>query len=470
MKNTIYTTKLTYKKPLSFLTIIFCLCLIFSCEKFVDIDSPITEVITEDVFSSDATANAAIIGMYSNMFDNSSISTQLTRETSLASDELIDVSTQLPLGQFFNNGLTSDNSHVSRFWTQLYKLIFSANDAIEGLKISNRVSKNLKNQLMGEAYFMRAFCHFYLVSLWSDVPLVTSTDYRVNRLASRSPEVDVFQQIIDDLTESKSLLSEDYSFSGGERFRPNKFTASALLARVYLYTEAWENAETESTMVINHSAYELLSDLNAIFLENSREAIWQLQSFNNEGTNTHDGNIYIILQTPPTIVTLRDELADSFESNDDRKNHWIDSISDDSQTYYFAYKYKIRGANTTLPITEAMVFFRLAEQYLIRAEARANTGNISGAQADINMIRNRAGLPNTTATDQASLLLAIEKERKHELFTEGSHRWMDLKRTGRIDEVLGLVKPGWDPHDKLFPIPKDELTDNPNLTQNPGYN
>ena len=113
---------------------------------------------------------------------------------------------------------------------------------------------------------------------------------------------------------------------------------------------------------------------------------------------------------------------------------------------------------------------RLAEQYLIRAEARAQQNNISGSQSDLNLIRNRAGLVNTAANDKTALLTAIEHERQVELFTEWGHRWLDLKRTNRADAVLGPIKaPNWQPTDMLYPIPQTQIANDPNVHQNPGY-
>ena len=115
---------------------------------------------------------------------------------------------------------------------------------------------------------------------------------------------------------------------------------------------------------------------------------------------------------------------------------------------------------------------RLAEQYLIRAEARAKQGKITGvnsAESDINVIRNRAGLGNTTANTQADILLAVEQERKSEFFTEWGHRWFDLKRTGRTTAILSPYKPNWQASKELFPIPESQLINDPNITQNPGY-
>jgi hypothetical protein len=115
----------------------------------------------------------------------------------------------------------------------------------------------------------------------------------------------------------------------------------------------------------------------------------------------------------------------------------------------------------------------LAEQFLIRAEARAKQNNkligSNSAESDINVIRNRAGLLNTSAATQEELLSEIERERRVELFVEWGHRWLDLKRSGRASAVLSLIKPLWDDTDVLYPIPYSERLLNPKLTQNFGY-
>ena len=122
---------------------------------------------------------------------------------------------------------------------------------------------------------------------------------------------------------------------------------------------------------------------------------------------------------------------------------------------------------------EYNVLLRLAEQYLIRAEARAQRDKITGsgsAAEDLNVVRSRAGLLGTTATTKTAMLLAIENERAHELFSELGHRWFDLKRTGRADAVLGPQKATWTSTAVLFPIPASQILYNNKLNQNLGYN
>ena len=167
---------------------------------------------------------------------------------------------------------------------------------------------------------------------------------------------------------------------------------------------------------------------------------------------------------------MRDDLINAFEAGDERSTNWVGRFTDVTGTWYYPFKYKVQDGNQAVPITEALTLLRLAEQFLIRAEARTQQGNFTGAQEDLNMIRNRAGLANTTANDQSSLLMAIEHERRVELFTESNHRWFDLKRTRRADAVLGGIKSNWQPTDVLYPIPQSDFDKNSNLKpQNPGY-
>ncbi len=151
---------------------------------------------------------------------------------------------------------------------------------------------------------------------------------------------------------------------------------------------------------------------------------------------------------------LDSALLNSFETGDLRKKHWVGRTTT-GKTY--PYKFKFASIDT-LNIVEYNVVLRLAELYLIRAEAYARLGNFSSAAADLNIIRARAGLGPTTANDTASLITAIYQERRVEFFAEWGHRWLDLKRGDSIKSV-----------DTLYPIPASEIQLNPALVQNPGY-
>jgi len=164
---------------------------------------------------------------------------------------------------------------------------------------------------------------------------------------------------------------------------------------------------------------------------------------------------------------LNTDLVSQFDVNDLRRSYWIKDITNESNQWYHSSKYK--QDNITGSSLEYSIVFRLEEQYLIRAEAKARAGDLDGAKEDLNKIRNRAGLSDIEADTQTSLLEAILDERKFEFFTEHGHRFFDLKRFGKLDETL-VTEQGWNTTDQLWPIPLSELLANPYLTpQNPGY-
>jgi starch-binding outer membrane protein, SusD/RagB family len=372
-------------------------------------------------------------------------------------------------------------------WNDFYSKIYTVNLALERLGGSTQLTESVKQQLMGEAKFLHAFLYFYLVNLYGDVPLALQTDYRINAKLQRTSKNLVYQQIIADLKDAQTLLTDNYFSADAktpttERLRPNKWTATALLARAYLYTSDWTNSEIQANSIISTNSKYDTGSLNNVFLKSSKEAIWQLQPVNT-AWNTEDAKVFIIPTAGPTSIStvsgypvyLSSQLLSAFEIADKRKINWIDSVTvgsgPASATYYYPYKYK--SATLNAPVTEYTMVLRLGEQYLIRAEARAQLNKIAEGLSDLNVIRRRAGLPDAVASDQTTLLNLIYHERQVELFTEWGHRWLDLKRTGKVDEVMSSYAPQkgttWSPNWALYPIPLYDITQNPNLTQNPGY-
>ncbi len=149
---------------------------------------------------------------------------------------------------------------------------------------------------------MRAFYYFYLVNLYGDAPLVLSTDYATNSLITKSSKEQIYQQIIFDLKEAQSLLSDKYIKGDGksvyengaeERVRPNKWAAIALLSRTYLYLQDWVNAEEQASLVLANTTQYQLQSLDSVFLKNNGEAIWQLQPVQME-INTQDAEGFIL--------------------------------------------------------------------------------------------------------------------------------------------------------------------------------
>ncbi|MDG2432023.1 RagB/SusD family nutrient uptake outer membrane protein, partial [Flavobacterium sp.] len=347
-----------------------------------------------------------------------------------------------------------------------YNQIYAANAIIEGVSASTALVASDKNQFTGEALFVRSLLHFYLVNLYGAVPYITTTNYENNKLATRMPVTQVYDKIIEDLEIAFTLLPEEYILT--DRTRPNKSAVKALLARSYLYNGLWAEAANAASYTLNNtSVYAWETDLNKIFLKESTTTIWQF-SPRFEGQNTQEGETFVFFSGPPSLVALSAALINDFELGDQRKEHWAKSVTNGTETWYHANKYKEKSSTSSS--LEYSILFRLAEQHLIRAEARAQQGDLIGAKEDLNKIRTTAGLAETTAISQQDILNAILQENRVEFFTELGHRFFDLKRANKINEALNPVKPGWSTTDNLMPLPESELSLNPNLKpQNPGY-
>lgn len=439
-----------------------------SCESFTEIEPPQSQLLGEAVFESYATAEAALADIYARLREGGFASGNQNSATLLIgsySDDFTFYGNNENIQQFSNHTLLPANTQLTGLWNLAYGQIYAANAILEGVQQSQAVTRDGRNQLMGEALFIRAYIHFYLVALFGDVPYVITTDYNHNAKISKTPQVQVWQNIIIDLQQAENLLSESYPTDS--RTRANKAVVQAMLSRVYLYTKDWQQSENYATRVIENPLFVWETNPEKVFLKDSPGIIWSLHP-GMQRLNTNDARTFYFSAGPPSKSVISENLFDAFESGDLRKSLWIKSITNGTGTWFMPYKYKKQSA--TASSEEYTILLRLAEQYLVRAEARVHNDNISGAQEDVNKIRNRAGLSNTTADTQELLLDAILKERRFELFSEQGHRWLDLKRTGNASAVLSLVKPNWQLRDILLPIPEKELILNNNLLpQNPGY-
>ncbi|HEX6427607.1 MAG TPA: RagB/SusD family nutrient uptake outer membrane protein [Niastella sp.] len=483
------------KRLYNIITISWLLAVLISaqtgCKKLVDPNAPTEKIGIEDVYTNDKTAASVLTRLLGEMSRVSEGLNGYPMLLAISADDLkvaawIDAGTE----RIYFNSLRSD---PTEWWSKLYNYIYTANDAMEQLPPSTGVSEQVKNLLLGEARFVRAYSYFYLVNTYGGVPLVLTTDYRQTSELGRTDTAAIYNQIITDLTVAKELLSKDYLGSNmlpttsGDRLRPVKATAAGLLARVYLYTKEYAKAEAEASEVIANTATYGLVDPNLVFRKNSKETIWQLPVVQ-PGSQTLDGMTYILRKLSPSDpqgptysqpYLASDFLLNTFETGDLRKTKWIG----DSAGYKFINKYKEWDASK--PIIEATMMMRLGEQYLIRAEARVNQEKIADGIADLNVLRQRARGTNpgdlpalSTGLSKANALLAVEHERQVELFTEWGHRWFDLKRTGRMDAVMSMataVKSSnlnkWESFRSLWPIPAGEILNSPGLTghQNQGY-
>jgi starch-binding outer membrane protein, SusD/RagB family len=288
----------------------------------------------------------------------------------------------------------------------------------------------------------------------------------------------VFEHVLKDLAEAKADLPDDYVNSGGNRYGVNKSVIAALQARVYLHTGNYAAAESNASEVIAKTdLYQLIpSDemANGVFARNNTEAIFQFMGWlQSENLYTSEGNNFVPADfSASATYSVTENLYNAFDADDLRRDLWITDVTTlNGITYHVPYKYKNNYYSTVVETGEYPTVLRLAEQYLIRAEARARLAtDVDGARADLNAIRTRAGLEETDTADPTALVNEVIGERRKELFLEFGLRWLDLKRTGLADEVLGELKPTWKPAAALFPIPQNAIDANPNLLpNNPGY-
>jgi hypothetical protein len=448
---------------------------------------PIDRITGSSVFENDYTAAGALNSVFAGIFAQGSFdgNTSVNYLTGMYGDELKNWSTNASYQALYMNGVSSTIGNVTSLWSNWFKQLYSVNLAIEGLTPTDK-GLTYRNQWLGEAYFLRGLLYFYLTNAYGEVPLVLGSDYLKNNVLARSSQNDVYKQILADLLQAQTLLTPELRDGNGaitkDRGRPNQTAAAALLARVYLYMGDWKNAATQASISIGNTATYQLPNPSQTFLLNSTENIWGIVPTVNTlaAYNVKDVLVYILPRgVTPTVAglfgTLSDSLVNSFEPNDLRYDNWVgkDTVVTTTTTtiYYYAWKYKVKGTLTAPQ--ETLVMLRLAEQYLIRAEARAQQSDLNGALADLNAVRNRAGLPNSTAVTQPEILNAIQKERRVELFLEGGHRFYDLRRTKNLDALMTKLSPlkggTWDTYKQWWPIPLTDVQNNKNLLQTPNY-
>ena len=322
-----------------------------------------------------------------------------------------------------------------------------------------------KNQYMGEAYFLRALAYFDLVKTYGGVPLIlkpTTSPTQFNGV-KRSTAAQTYAQVLTDLNSADSLLTETVV-----RNRANKFSVYALKARYYLYNSNWDKAEEYASKVIaNSTAFKLVKPFSTFYTTaKSSESIFEL-SFSASDKNP----IYTYLLSPtdggrldyiaePGFVGL---LLDA--SKGGARKSLVKQLASGS---YSVTEYGNLDGSSSLYV------LRLAEQYLIRAEARVkkSVSDLTNAIADLNVIRTRSDVPSFVASGSTTtndILLAIENERRYELAFEG-HRFSDIVRTGRAATVFGSLNPLFtDPGRWVFPIPYKEIVADPDLEQNAAY-
>jgi len=355
---------------------------------------------------------------------------------------------------FGPNLTVMEDQFFGPFYTSLYKSILSANNVIENSADGTEV---------GEAKFLRALAYFKLVRVFGDVTVnLSSTPSTTDgSILERQSAASVYNSvIIPDLNDAISALGTDINNG-----RASKFAAQGMLGKVYMQLGDFSNAASNLAAVVNGasgagiSLQDNFADIFGVDNDLNSEVIYATQvssSITDEYGFSEFWSWSGGLDTK-SLNPLDQDLIDAFNASpgDLRRDVTIDT------TLLASPKFPQTGGPD-----HDWIELRLADVILLYAEALNETGNASGALEELNKIRARAGLNNSTAASQDEIRSAIADERRLELAFEG-HRWFDLVRTGTVDAEMGESV---DSRYYLFPIPVSEvLASFGVITQNEGY-
>lgn len=430
------------------------------CEKNLD-QKPSQSIDESSALNTSSSVLTALNGAYAELGSASLYGGDIFLYSDLIADagEIRWNGTYAGLTQIYNKSIPKNNTFVFSTWSQAYRVINDVNNVLSALSV---VDASAKDKVEGEAKFIRGSVYFDLVRLfakaWNDgspttnlgVPIVLTPTRNITQesYVTRKTVAEVYTQAIQDLTEAEAKLpAANGSYA-------TKYSAAAMLARVYLQKADYTNAAAAANRVIASGKYALASTFAGAFpastsapVPNTVEDVFAIQVITTQGTND-----FYTFYSPASRgdVDIRPAHLALYENGDARKAFFVNS----GGSVYTA-KHNSRYANVRI--------IRLAEMYLIRAEAnfRLNTAVGDAPLNDVNKIRNRAGLPSLTAAQLD--LNAILKERKLELAFEGAL----LHDVKRLQLSVGTLP--WNSPKLVFPIPETEVIANPSLMQNEGY-
>jgi tetratricopeptide (TPR) repeat protein len=445
---------------MKYILVLFAGLTLLSCNKFLDVE-PKDSVSDELTIIDKTSANTAIRGVYRRLSADNYYGSLFQTFGYLPGDNIQWTGSQSIIQQFITHNISADNGNLQSVWSAIYATINAANHVITkvpGVDDATFVTAE-RNQIIGEAYFIRALCYFDLARTWGNVPITLTPTLSATDKAGikNSTQAQTYAQVLRDLNSADSLLVVP---TAQNPVRANKETVWALKSRYYLYQQDWPQAEAYATKVLADVQYYALQKPYSAFFQPAsavatKESVFEI-SYSATYPNTHRSS----WQPPANGGTRQWAPNDAFIAlvNDatigGNRNALVAKTS--AGLWYGNLYYRS-------PATDPAYVIRIAEVYLIRAEALAEQNKLPDALIDLDVIRDRAGLLPSTAVTQDEILLAIENERRIEFALE-PHRWFDLVRTNRATAVLGLSST----NKYLFPIPANEITlSNGDLTQNP---
>lgn len=472
-----------------------------SCgDEFLD-KAPKGELTSDNFFKDELQAEQAVNAIYEHLRGFNVHVFSYLGVTDIASDDADKGSVPGDAGFLQDiNDFTFDanNTAVNGIWTGYFQGIFRANQVITNVP-EIEMDTELQNRLIGEARFLRAYFYFFLVRTYGDVPLI---DRPLNPDEYQQPKVaaaEIYDFIEDDLTFAIANLPEKSEYPATDLGRATSGAARAYLAKVHLFQDDFQAAFQLAQEVINSGEYALYPDYEAIFRregEHSSESIFEVSTVALEqgGGSSQFNEVQGIRGNPNNGWGFNNPSADlvaAFEENDPRLGATVIFNGDTLSNGDIVRADPNMGSNPRfnkkawMPERPPIGFgnsganirlFRYADLLLIAAEAANELGNSTDALNYLNQVRERARqgnpdiLPDVTATEQTELRNAIWQERRVELAME-QHRYFDLVRQGRAEEVFAELGINWIPgKHEVYPIPQSEIDiSGGTLTQNPGY-
>ena len=461
------------------------LSLLFSCE--VINQDPEDRIAELNFWKTEEDAVASVIGVY----DRIQSLAPYNPLAYVASADEVTFNNAADGYQAFNTHLlTVDNAQVDLYWQYNYSGIHRANEFIARVPGINdkAFSEEEKAAILAESKFLRAYFYYNLVTAYGGVPIITRPydSFNADFTIAKNSIDEVYAQIIDDLTKAEASIPVSFADATQTRGRATRGAAQALLAKVYLTTKEYQKAVDKATQVINNPLYSLLTNPTAyanMFTpagRNSSESIWEVQfvSSTSEGHGLHTR--FMPQSNQSTVVGGQYQIVPSqkilraFDEGDIRKAAST-AVSTTPQFKTAGQVYVKKHNRSNSNEDPNIIVLRLADIILIRAEALNKLGQTSLAVQDLNIVRRRAfnvALSSASPYDYPSnldmakgfdLTAAIDNERMLELAFEG-HRWVDLKRNGKAEAVLGISTAK-----TIWPIPQRERNRNPKLEQNNDY-
>jgi len=510
------------KTILNTFTVLTILLGIFACNDLEE--EPVGLLAPESFFKSSSDVETAVLGAYAHIANEQFYGRKLVLSLQLRGDmcDIGDRNTPGRRQQVNDFNMDSNNGMVSAFWPRAYRIIGSANAGIRGTELVSEPANEI-SALAGEARFLRAFAYYHLVRLFGDIPYI---DFFINdpeaiQDIAKTPEAEVYQNIIDDLEFAKENLPDSYS--SGVRSRPTRGTAAAYLASVYLTLGEYQQAYDEAKFVIDNSGtfgYELMPDFAQLYDASAADGLaehvfmvdflGQITGSDNAQTDWMGPITGIRSVSLPntnsgwSVSVPSFDVYQTWDARDYRREvSFIDSAFIDGELV----GYERFAPNHGSPRPHIGKFWRsagshrgdggqsdnnyaamrYAEVLLIAAEAlnQISGGPTPEALGYVNEIRARARNWNGMMTDfPADVAPGLDQQAFHDLIVEERRlelafefkRWYDIKRLQIGEEVFTGTNslephPGFDPsRDYYFPLPEDELIRNDNLRpQNPGY-